>query len=372
MTVEVRSGIVDVGEAWHDLVGRAEPNVFMDPTATGAAHRAGLARIHTLLAWDAGAGPAKLVGLWTLSERAMSFLGPSYLAAPQHDFAFVGNPVIDVDWIETVTPAFLTAIAEHPHLPKVVRIAHLDGDTATCAALARAAGGRPSVVLSEHPRAFMTREGGVKRSGATRKKLRQDWNRLSAEGELAVVNRRDSDTAEADFETFLAMEQQSWKGANGTALGSRERDARYARALFADLAQRHAASVAFLTLAGKPIACQVLLYSGTRAYTWKTAYDATYARHSPGALLIDRVTEMLLDAGFASIESCSPAKSFMSRLWPDRRRTIDMVVDLGGRRSPAFVLMVAGARAYARAKAIRDQLAATRQPARKQPPQPAT
>ena len=44
--------------------------------------------------------------------------------------------------------------------------------------------GTQPLVLSEGARPFVTREFGVKRSGSTRKKLRQDWNRLSA-----LVNR---------------------------------------------------------------------------------------------------------------------------------------------------------------------------------------
>ena len=46
-------------------------------------------------------------------------------------------------------------------------------------------------------RPFATRDFGVKRSGSTRKKLRQDWNRLSALGAVDVVNDRTPEAVRA-------------------------------------------------------------------------------------------------------------------------------------------------------------------------------
>ena len=54
------------------------------------------------------------------------------------------------------------------------------------------------------------------------------------------------------------------------------------------------------------------------AYTWKTAFDAEFAKFSPGALLIDKVTDELFAAGIAQIESCSAEGSFMQHFWTGR------------------------------------------------------
>src|SRR5205807_375391 len=72
--------------------------------------------------------------------------------------------------------------------------------------------------LAEHPRPFLSSVEDRKRSGSTAKKLRQDWNRLSALGAVDVANDRSGDDIRAAFEIFLEMELRSWKGQNGTAL----------------------------------------------------------------------------------------------------------------------------------------------------------
>ena len=51
-------------------------------------------------------------------------------------------------------------------------------------------------------------------------------------------------------------------------------DATFARRFIAALAAHGGASVGLLRVDGRPIAAQVLLYSGNMAYTWKTAFDA--------------------------------------------------------------------------------------------------
>ncbi len=168
-------------------------------------------------------------------------------------------------------------------------------------------------MLSESARPFVTREFGVKRSGSTRKKLRQDWNRLTALGAVDVVNDRTPDGAAQAFESFLALEKASWKGAEGTALLSDPRDAAFVRRLLQNLAAQGNASVALLRVDGEAIAAQVLMYCGTTAYTWKTAFNAKYAKYSPGALLIDKITDELF-AGPASRRSIPARRKQVS--WP--------------------------------------------------------
>jgi hypothetical protein len=95
------------------------------------------------------------------------------------------------------------------------------------------------------------------------------------------------------------------------------------------------------------------------AYTWKTAFDAEYAKYSPGALLVDKATEELFSArGITAIESCSPEKGFMAQLWSGRRATVDLLIDVGARRSLNFALAAAAERGYAQLKDWRDRLRA--------------
>ena len=365
LEIEIGPGETSLAAGWRDLLQRAEPNAFMDPAALAAIHETGYAKVHVLAAWDRSRGGRTLVGLWALAEKSV---GPfAYLSGPPHQLAHVSSPVIAPGMTEAVTTAFFDAIRRHPKLPKIVRLKYLDGEQPSSAAIAAAAGSH-NRVLSDKARAYATRESGLKRSGSTRKKLRQEWNRLSAVGAVDIVNAREPVQVQAAFEAFLIMEVKSWKGANGTALLSNSREAAFARAMIRKLAEAGHASVALLRLDGRPIATQVLLYCGTTAYTWKIAYAAAYDRHSPGALLVDKVTEQLFAAGgMEAIESCSPEGGFMETIWTGRRRTVDLLVDLTGHRSPTFFVVMLGAFVRGVAKKLRPRFNAWLAPRRSQP-----
>jgi CelD/BcsL family acetyltransferase involved in cellulose biosynthesis len=352
----------DLSPHWEDLAARATPNVFAHPAALDAVAASRFAKLRLLLAWDRGIVPERLVGLWALQEKAVAPLLPAILAAPAYDFAFLSCPVVDPAYAEDVIVAFFDAIRADPGLPNVIRINYLDAEGDSYAAMARAlaaVGGEP-LTLSQRGRPFAWRESGQKLSGSTRKKLRQDWNRLCAQGTVDIVDAQAPTALRDAFEVFLAMEAKGWKGTHGTSLLSCEQDAAFVRQLLANLGGQKAASVAMLRLDGQPIAAQVLLYCGRRAYTWKTAFDEDYSRYSPGALLVDRLTEQLLArADIDTIDSCSPEGGFMTQLWAGRRTTIDLLVTVEPRRSLSFVLAAMVERGYRQLKRQRASLGAT-------------
>ena len=219
-----------------------------------------------------------------------------------------------------------------------------------------AARGVTPLMLSESARPFVTREFGVKRTGSTRKKLRQDWNRLSALGAVEVVNDRTPEGAELAFETFLALEKASWKGDQGTALLSDSKDAAFVRRLMQGLSAQGNASVALLRVDGEAIAAQVLMYCGTTAYTWKTAFSAKYSKYSPGALLIDRITdELFAGSDILAINSCAAEASFMAQLWAGRRTMVDLLVDVGPGKSLGYRIEAGRQLAFRQLRNLRDR-----------------
>ena len=364
LEVEICAPGKDIAGFWDSLVRRAPVNVFMSPAALNAAAATRSAKVHVLLAWDRSAEPRQLAGLWAFEERGIVPFCSAFLAAPPYNYAFVSTPVIDPALMDEVVAAFFDAIAASK-LPKVIRLKLLDGDAEAGRAILRVLAGRKgqTLTLSEHTRPYVSGEQDLKRSGSTRKKMRQDWNRLSALGTPEVVNDRTADATRAAFEIFLKLEAESWKGAQGTALLSKANDAAFARRFIGDLATEGSASVALLRIDGKPIAAQVLLYCGTVAYTWKTAFDAEYAKYSPGVLLVDKVTDDLFSTHkIAQIESCSAEKSFLTHLWSGQRTTIDILADVGARRSLSFALAAGIERGYAQLKVTRDRLRAIHWP----------
>jgi CelD/BcsL family acetyltransferase involved in cellulose biosynthesis len=358
ISINICSPTPDMAVPWDDLVRRASSNVFMNPVALTVANQTGFARIQVLLAWDDSTEPRRLVGIWAFQVRRISRLWPAVLEALPYNYAFLSNPVVDPAFVGDVIPAFLSAIRDSPLLPKVISLKSLDAEAPSFDMLVNALTeqGGAQLRLSESTRPFATPDVGVKRSGSTRKKLRQDWNRLSATGAVDIVNNRAPDTRGA-FETFLELEAGSWKGARGTALLCNAADAAFARQMVIALAERGNASVALLRVDGRAIAAQVLMYCGTTAYTWKTAFSPDYARYSPGALLIDRITEDLFSsAGIEVIDSCSAEGSFMAQLWAGRRKMVDLLIDVGPGKSLAFSLEAVRQRNYDQLRRFRDRI----------------
>lgn len=363
ISVSICSPNSDLAAAWADLVTRAPSNVFMEPTALRVAEATGFADIRMLLAWDDAAAPRRLVGLWALRVKRIASFWPSVLDSRPFNYAFLSTPVIDPAYVDDVMPAMLAAIQHDPELPKLLHLHSFEQETPCYAALQRELSrqGGAQRILDETNRPYATRDEGVKKSGSTRKKLRQDWNRLSALGTVDVVNDRTPVRVMEAFEAFLKLEQASWKGARGTALLCDDADAAFVRELAAKLSAGARASVALLRVDGKAIAAQVLMYSGRTAYTWKTAFDAEYARYSPGMLLVDKVTEQLFaDPTIENIDSCSYEDGFMAKLWTARRKMVEMLMHVGPGTSAAFALEQARLLGYHEAKRIRNQWRARR------------
>lgn len=349
----------DLASQWDDLVARARPNVFMSPVALKAAGDSMFAHVHMLLAWDRSVEPQRLVGLWALQERRIFPLWPAVLEALPYEYAFLSSPVVDPAFASQAMPAFIKAIEDRADLPDVMTLRSFDGEAASYAPFVRAieARGDQLVKLREESRPYARRDTLPKQSGERRKKIRQNWKRLSALGAVEAVMLNEPQAIAAAFEFFLALEMKSWKGSNGTALLCNEADAAFVRRLVHDLAARGEAAIQVLKLNGETIATQVIFFSGSMAYTWKTAFDEDFAKYSPGILLIDKVTELVFaDPRIEAIDSCSAESSFMAQIWPGRRAMVDLVVDVGSTRSLAFVMEAGRLQAYERLKQLRNRL----------------
>lgn len=357
ITVTIYSPTADLSDIWHSLAERATPNAFMNPAALKAASETGFAKIHVLVAFDEASQPRRPVGLWALHERRLLPFLPAVLEGLPYYYAFLSSPVVDPDFAGETIAAFLDKIETAGSLPKVLRLKQFWADASLLGAMEGALVSRNDrkLYLARYSRPAASREVGVKKSGSTRKKLRQDWNRLSAAGEVRVENQRDGLKARDAFETFLTLEERSWKGETGTALLCNKRDAAFTRQWFAQLAADGSASVALLTIDGRPIAAQVLLYCGSTAYTWKTAFDAEFSKFSPGALLVDKVTEELFgESDICEIDSCSTVEGFMAGLWSGRRAVIDMLVAVDPHWSASFAIERFGEALRVRLMDLRD------------------
>ena len=361
ISVTVASPGQDFTAQWNDLIRRAPGNAFMNPTALKAAFDTMFAVVTVLLAREEGVDSARLVGLWALQHRNVMTFWPPMLEARPYNYAFLSTPVIDPAFAAEVIPAFFVAIRKNPALPHVVSLKEMDADSEAYAAIQKTIADEhlAHLTLTQTLRPAVTREKGIKTSGSTRKKLRQDWNRLSALGKLEMINERNVEATRVAFEEFLDLEKRSWKGERGTAILCSERDTEFTRRLIGDLAAEGNASVAVLRLDGRTIAAQVLLYCGTTAYTWKIAFDGEFAKYSPGVLVVDKMTEQLFaTTDVQAIDSCSAQDSFMAQIWTGRKTMVDMVVDVSPTRSLVFGMEAARQYGYERLRDLRDWLRA--------------
>lgn len=354
ISAEVRSPELDLVGPWSDLAARVDANAFMHPVALRAATETGFAKIHVLLAWDEKSKPRRPVGFWALRERHDLPLMPAFLEALPYNYAFSSTAMIDGACADDVVAAFFDAVKRDARLPKVVSLRSFEVDPIVYPAMLRCLAGHGryrEFLRAERP--FADHASMVKKSGSARKKFRQ----LCATGAVKIVNERTSAGAEAAFEVFLDLEAASWKGKEGTALLCDANDARFSRRFIQSLAACGLASVALLCVDGDAIAAQVLLYSGRRCYTWKTAFKISFARFSPGLLLAEQVTRSLLESGkITAVDSCSTPDGFMGQVLTGRRTFVEALIDLRPRNRLAFAVGVAQHRSYDALRHIRIRI----------------
>ncbi|SIR46063.1 Acetyltransferase (GNAT) domain-containing protein [Rhizobium sp. RU20A] len=166
------------------------------------------------------------------------------------------------------------------------------------------------------------------------RELRRQWNKLEQLGRLTYSVARQPDEIRTRMEDFLALEAGGWKGEERSALVMDRYRAAFTREAITNLAEADCVRIHTLDLDDKPIAAMVVFIMAGDAYTWKTAYDETYARYSPGKLLVAELTEWHLDdANIRRTDSCAvPDHPVMSRLWEERDEIASIVIGLDHNR----------------------------------------
>lgn len=156
------------------------------------------------------------------------------------------------------------------------------------------------------------------------KKRQRELNRLLRK--LTELGTVDFELAETPidvmlrFEEYLLIETRSWKGRRGTSIQAIKRHAAFARQAVSDLAGEGRCRVLSMRLEGKPLASMILLSMNGCYYPWKIAFDEHYARFSPGALLMARLSEYLHSLpDFRMADSLAKTgKSWMDLFWCEK------------------------------------------------------
>jgi Acetyltransferase (GNAT) domain len=158
--------------------------------------------------------------------------------------------------------------------------------------------------------------------------LRRQRHRLADAGSLTVDVTTGATAIGDALRDVLGLEARGWKVRAGTAAAKHDDIRCFIDGAIAALAADGQVRIDRLRMGGEAIAAAITLLSGARAWTWKIAYDETYARFSPGVQLMLDVTEALLvDGAVAHADSCATADHPMiDHLWRERLALSDRLI----------------------------------------------
>lgn len=220
-------------------------------------------------------------------------------------------------------------------LAQVVEFDWISADGPFYGALAEAASGGwfPWTVTDAYARALLLRDHDPrKRFNSNMKNNLRRWHaRLGSHGKVSPVRLAPGDDLAAWTEGFIRLEASGWKGRAGSALGCREDDRRFVAETFGEAFRRGRLLITGLDLDGRPLARHCMLTGGEGCFTFKIAYDETYASCAPGIVAeVENVRQFLETPGLRWIDSNSARENTSyGRVWKDRRTVQRIAIGTG-------------------------------------------
>lgn len=272
-------------------------------------------------------------------ERPGLGLGAPILRVWANPFGPLGTPLVDAeDAAETIDNLLEGLGRREAALPSVLVLPdlRLEGGFARMIRAVALSRNLPVMVSGRYERPMLQSplegEAYLKQSLSAHhlREMRRQWRRLGNAGPLAHAVARQPQEIRRRVEEFLALEAKGWKGRRRSALVNDRYRAAFAREAIGNLAEIDAVRIHTLDLDGRAIASLIVFLMGGEAYTWKTAYDESFAAFSPGKLLMMKLTEWHLeDANITRTDSCAvPDHPVMSRFWTERESMGTLVIGL--------------------------------------------
>lgn len=330
-----------VDELDHLCARTVEPNIFFNPRFLAPAMpRLEDREVRLAVMRDGEEARSRLRLLVPFSvERPAVPLGVPVLRTWSSPFGPLGTPLIDRDDPVGVLDDFL-AMLGRPHLrfPKVLVLPEIRMDGPVAGLLRHVSEDKnlPLEIASRVERPFLQSsldgDAYLKQALSAHhfREFRRLQRRLGEQGRLEHTVARNPEDVRLAVEAFLSLEMSGWKGREGSAMAVDRYRAAFAREAVYRLAQDDLCRVHMLKLDDKPIAALIVFVENGIAYTWKTAYDETYAAFSPGTLLAMAVTRVHLeDPNITATDSCAvPDHPVMSRIWSERAHVGTMLIGL--------------------------------------------
>jgi hypothetical protein len=331
--------LAPIAEQWRALAACAlEPNVFYEPAFALAAQPAFGRDVGAGLVWSRTTPPCLMGFFPARIERHRWGITLPVLVGWTHDYGPLGTPLIDPEAAESVIAAWLSHLAADAHLPKLLLLSYLPRGAVARAFTTAVARRRGWIACyAHHRRALLEagddRAGYLERSVASkkRKELRRQKRRLRDSSHVVRISTGDPTETVAALKDFFALETAGWKGRAGTAAHADAQIRAFFRSIVGALAAEGKARIDRLVVGPKPIAAIITLRSGATAWCWKTAYDETFSRASPGVQLLLEVTQTLLDDDtITRSDSCAtPDHPMIDHIWRERLTLSDQIISVG-------------------------------------------
>ncbi len=210
-----------------------------------------------------------------------------------------------------------------------------DGPVMECLHRACETGGFPLFVRDSWER------GVVRRGESWEHPLSKSRERQIAKARRAIACQTGTDAKLVDrsldpavVEEFLVMELAGWKGREGGSAFAKDD---HKSAWFREWYQRWAPTgrliVLCIEVGDVPVAFQFCVRAGQGIFLFREAYDESYARYGPGAMVVADSMEFLFKNSDAQWLDSSTDKdnTFLLELLPERRVMSTLYVGVGGK-----------------------------------------
>jgi CelD/BcsL family acetyltransferase involved in cellulose biosynthesis len=324
---------------WDALAREAcEPNPFLESwyllPALKAMHPGGDVQLILLEQGE------RLIGLLPMARNRRYYRRPiPHLSGWSHPNAFLGTPLVARGHEEAFWRALLAWADGNSGRALFLQIAQLNLDGPLFEALTRliAKQRRTGAIVHREARALLASSEGPEAyyqaslSGKKRKELRRQLNRLGELGTVAFDRRADEEALDEWTEAFLALEAAGWKGKEGSALALAKPTASLFREALAGAAAQGRLERLTMTLDGKPIAMLANFVCPPGMFSFKTTYDESMSKYSPGVLLQCENLMTLNRQEIAWSDSCAAADHPMiDHIWRERREVGHVSIAIGG------------------------------------------
>lgn len=309
--------------------------------------------------------PAEILALWQGDELrgifALKAGGGLLRRAWNSPLSFSGTPLIAASDPGSVLQAFLGAQRGRVIQFRAIPASGPFWDMLSAAVMET---GGAIEILNRWERAALSAQTSFEDWYATnferkrRKEYRRLRSRLGEEGALESLSWAPGDPVDPWLDELIMLEAQGWKGRRGTALATDAVMAKAFREALHLLAGEGSLRFWKIAFNGKPIAMMSGLVKNGQGWLGKIAYDESFARYSPGVMLILDATETLIDKErLALVDSCAiPGHPMISNIWRDRIALCDVMIRGPGLPAPAFRLVVEAEKARSAARAMAKNL----------------